>query len=154
MFWGWTYTLSISDDNFLLLNTCITYIIRIVSNILLWQPSEQEEERVEIEKREKIYIIKYKANKLCCYIDVHIWYKNSFSKETKRSRRILASFSDTHTYPQHQKKKTFYDLWYLKTLESILLAHIFKKFVKHSICSEDKTLSRDVSEKFSALKFT
>lgn len=32
------YTLSVSDDNFLLLNTCIAYIICIVANVLLWHP--------------------------------------------------------------------------------------------------------------------
>lgn len=85
------YTLSVSDDNFLLLNTCITYIIRIVSNILLWHSSAQRAAEIETEKRregrKKKYIIKYKANKLCCYIDVHIWYKNFVNK--KKAQKCL-----------------------------------------------------------------
>jgi hypothetical protein len=55
------YTLSVSDDNFLLLNTCITYIIRIVANILLWHSTGRErEEGREREREEKILLLNIK----------------------------------------------------------------------------------------------
>lgn len=151
------YTLSVSDDNFLLLNTCITYIICIVSNILLWQPGAKKQYEWRWKREKKIYIIKYKANKLCCYIDVHIWYKNFSNKKNERSIKMLASLYDnSHSYTHifgvgRKAKRNIYDLWYLKTLESIFFAHIFKKFAEHSICSKDKTSSRDVNEDFPLL---
>ena len=75
-------TLSISDDNFLLLYTVVAYIIRIIGNVLyismyLWgygfffiTAAYNSSSNISMKgwKIERKDIIKYKANKLCCYI--------------------------------------------------------------------------------------
>lgn len=35
--------------------------------------AHSEAMKMKKKEKKKIYIIKYKANKLCCYIDEHIW---------------------------------------------------------------------------------
>lgn len=73
------------------------------------------ERAMEIEKAKKKgekNIIKYKANKLCCNIDVHIWYENIFSASSRRWTE-RKQFTWQHTHPNRQnvhKMSMIYDV--------------------------------------------
>lgn len=80
---------------------------------------------MEIERK---YIIKYKANKLRCYIDIHIWYKNVLRTGGRSGKKSCKSIWQHNTHTQQQPRENSYDLWSLKALESIFCAHISEKF--------------------------
>lgn len=106
------HTLSISDDDFLLLNTCIAYIIRIVGNVLFFSRSmceylcvaAAEENR---EREEKKILLNIKPINYVVTFDVHIWYQRereeifllvSFLTHSLRRKRSHCLYKLRFTY--------------------------------------------------------